>query len=81
MGDAFSFQTVPIELNNGNLSFFQIAGNYEREKQFSKSFDTLIRNLNNFGQAGWTYEMFIEANKELGKDKVIIVFQVPANCQ
>ena len=77
----FEFQTTE-DPNKYGLSYFEIAGDEDNEKEWVKSFDPLYWNLNNFGQAGWTYEMFIVANEEIfGKDKITIVFQVPGSCR
>jgi len=63
-------------------SYFQVAGNPEKEKQWERSFEPMVRALNKYGQAGWNAEMFLEANEEyFGKDKKIIVFKVPASCR
>ena len=85
MGDSFSFQAVPTEDPNasmGNLSFFHVAGNLEKEKQWIRSLDPLISVINKYGKAGWVYEMHIEANEDYyGKNKILIVFQVSGNCR
>ena len=77
----FEFQTTE-DPNKYGLSYFEIAGDEDNEKELVKSFDPLYWDLNNFGQAGWKYEMFIKANEDIfGKDKIIIVFQVPGSCR
>lgn len=83
MGDTFFFQATITEYSNEKgLSYFDVAGKPEKEKQWRKSVDHLLWDLNKYGRAGWTYEMFVEANEEyFGKNKVIIVFQVPGSCR
>jgi len=83
MKDSFYFEFQSTEdPNSSGLSYLQISGKKDKEKEWVKSFNPLYWDLNNFGQAGWKYEMFIKANEEIfGKDKIIIVFQVPASCR
>ncbi len=83
MGDAFSFQVIVTEDPDAEgLSYFDVAGKPEKEKQMVKSFDPLFWDLNNFGQGGWMFEANIEANEDyFGENKIVIVFQVPASCR
>lgn len=83
MGDVFSFQVVLINNPNTNLpQYFSLVGKPEKEKQMVEAYKPWVWSLNNFGQAGWVYEMFIEAEEDIfGEDKYIIVFQVPASCR
>ncbi len=82
MGDAFSYQLVVIEDPDAHLPvYMNIVGKPEKEKQMVKAYQPFIWNLNNFGQAGWAYEMFVESYGVAGTDMIVIVFQVPAGCR
>lgn len=82
MGDAFSFKTNVTNNPNTDLpDYFQTQGRPEKQRQWIEAFNPLLWDVNNFGQAGWTYEMFLVAHENYyEKDQVIIVFQVPASC-
>lgn len=82
MGDAFSFQFVITDNLNEDLpDYGEIAGRPEKERQMVEAWDPLLWHLNNFGQAGWVFEMFVHDYKDdSGEEKVLIVFQVPASC-
>ncbi|NOQ75821.1 MAG: hypothetical protein GQ574_27700 [Crocinitomix sp.] len=63
-------------------SFLYIRGNEEKQRKARQAFAPLMAALNLYGQAGWKYEMMLEAHEDAyGEDKVILVFQVPNSCK
>lgn len=83
MGDSFSFQIIIVDAPGAELpAYINIVGKPEKEKQMSDALGLFSDLLNNYGQAGWRYEMSVDAHGDAyGEDKWIVVFQVPDSCK
>jgi uncharacterized protein (TIGR02145 family) len=81
--ETYSFKFVVIDDPAATAPpFLYIGGDKEKQSKARKAFSPLMAALNKYGQAGWKYEMMLEAHKDAyGEDKVILVFQVPNSCK